>query len=89
MWTVKSDYRKGELAYFVMNETSGECKGEFDCEPWAAEFAAQLNKIEEAKCVIRAAPSGNIQKRMEAIVMAKKILGRDITTEELHRWAET
>lgn len=89
MWTVKSDYRKGELAYFVVHEITGECKGEFDCEPWAAESAAQLNAIEEAKRTIRAAPHGNIKKRMEAIETAKRILGRDITTEELHRWAET
>lgn len=88
MWQVVSDYRKGKLAYFVVNKVTGEVRGEFDCELWAEEFAKQMNAIEEAKRVIRAAPSGNIQKRMEAIVMAKKIMGRDITTDELHRWAE-
>ena len=87
-WKVKSGYENGVPAYFVCDEETENIKGKFDCQRWAEEFARQMNAIEEAKRVIRAAPSGNIQKRMEAIVMAKKILGRDLTTDELHRWAE-
>ena len=47
MWTVKSDYVKGVLTYFVEHKETGERKGEFDCQPWAEEFASELNKQEE------------------------------------------
>lgn len=47
MWTVKSDYVKGVLTYFVEHKETGERKGEFDCQPWAEEFARELNKEEE------------------------------------------
>ena len=46
MWTVISDYIKGELAYIVVNRLTGECRGMFDCEPWAEEFAKELNREE-------------------------------------------
>ena len=49
MWTVKSDYVKGVLTYFVEHKETGECKGEFDCQPWAEEFARELNKEEEER----------------------------------------
>ena len=44
MWTVTCDYVKGILTYFVENKETGERKGQFDCEPWAREFANELNK---------------------------------------------
>lgn len=47
MWQVVSDYRKGVLAYFVVHKITGEVRGEFDCEPWAQEFAKELNREEE------------------------------------------
>ena len=47
MWQVISDYRKGVLAYFVVNKVTGEVKGEFDCELWAQEFAKALNAKEK------------------------------------------
>lgn len=47
MWTVKSDYVKGVLTYFVEHKETGERKGEFDYQPWAEEFASELNKEEE------------------------------------------
>ena len=47
MCTVKSDYVKGVLTYFVEHKETGERKGEFDCQPWAEEFARELNKEEE------------------------------------------
>ena len=46
MWTVTSDYVKGELTYFVENKETGERKGQFGCEPWAREFADELNREE-------------------------------------------
>ena len=49
MWTVKSDYVKGVLTYFVEHKETGERKGEFDCQPWAEEFASVLNKEEEKR----------------------------------------
>ena len=88
-WKVTSGYENGVPAYYVCDAETESIKGKFECQRWAEEFARQMNAIEEAKCTIRAAPHGNIKKRMEAIETAKRILGRDITTEELHRWAET
>lgn len=49
MWTVKSDYVKGVLTYFVEHKETGERKGEFDCQPLAEEFASELNKEEEER----------------------------------------
>lgn len=49
MWTVKSDYVKGVLTYFVEHKETGERKGEFDHQPWAEEFAMELNKEEEER----------------------------------------
>ena len=46
MWTVICDYVKGELTYFVENKETGERRGSFDCEPWAQEFADELNREE-------------------------------------------
>ena len=46
MWTVTSDYVKGELTYFVENKETGERRGSFDCEPWAQEMADELNREE-------------------------------------------
>ena len=47
MWQVVSDYRKGVLAYFEVNQITGEVRGEFDCELWAQEFAEALNAKEK------------------------------------------
>lgn len=44
MWIVTCDYVRGVLTYFVENKETGERKGQFDCEPWAQEFADELNK---------------------------------------------
>ena len=49
MWTVTSDYVKGVLTYFVERKETGERKGGFDCQPWAEEFASELNKEEEER----------------------------------------
>ena len=38
MWDVTCD--------FVENKVTGERKGMFDCEPWAREFANELNRRE-------------------------------------------
>ena len=46
MWTVTSDYVRGELTYFVEHIITGERKGMFDCQPWAEEFARELNRQE-------------------------------------------
>ena len=43
---------------------------------------------EEAKKIILDDPDGNIIKRMEAISVARSILGDDCTMEEIWRWAE-
>jgi len=43
---------------------------------------------EEAKQVILNDPYGNIIKRLEAIAVARSILGEDCTMEEIWRWAE-
>ena len=47
MWKVTCDYVRGVLTYFVEHKETGERKGEFDCQPWAEEFASELNKEEE------------------------------------------
>ena len=44
MWIVTCDYVRGILTYFVENTVTGERRGQFDCEPWAQEFANELNK---------------------------------------------
>lgn len=46
MWIVTCDYIKGVLTYFVEHKETGERKGQFDCEPWAKEFAEELNREE-------------------------------------------
>lgn len=43
---------------------------------------------EEAKRIILEDPHGNIIKRMEAIAVARSVLGEDCTMEEIWRWAE-
>ena len=43
---------------------------------------------EEAKQVILNDPYGNIIKRMEALAVARSILGEDCTMKEIWRWAE-
>ena len=43
---------------------------------------------EEAKRIILEDPHGNIVKRMEAIAVARSILGEDCTMEEVWHWAE-
>lgn len=43
---------------------------------------------EEAKRIILDDPEGNIVKRMEAIAVAKSVLGEDCTMKEIWRWAE-
>ena len=53
MWTVKSDYVKGVLTYFVEHKETGERKGEFDCQPWAEEFARELNRQEIVREIVR------------------------------------
>ena len=42
----------------------------------------------EAKEIILNDPRGNIVKRMEAIEVARSILGEDCTMEQIWRWAE-
>lgn len=54
MWKVTCDYVRGVLTYFVEHKETGERKGEFDCQPWAEEFASELNK-EEEKCQAQSA----------------------------------
>ena len=44
MWIVTCDYVRGVLTYFVENKETGERRGQFDCEPWAQEFANELNR---------------------------------------------
>ena len=43
---------------------------------------------EEAKRIILEDPHGNIIKRMEAIAVAKEILGEDCTMKDIWEWAE-
>ena len=43
---------------------------------------------EEAKQVILNDPYGNIIKRLEAIAVARSVLGEDCTMEDIWRWAE-
>lgn len=49
MWKVTCDYVRGVLTYFVEHSETKERKGEFDCQPWAEEFASELNKEEEER----------------------------------------
>ena len=43
---------------------------------------------EEAKRIILEDPHGNIIQRMEAIAVAKEVLGEDCTMKEIWEWAE-
>ena len=93
MWIVTCDYINGVLTYFVENKETGERRGQFDCEPWAQEFADELNKgaemtEREAKEIIRADPQGNIKQRMEALEVAEQILGKDYTMAQFWRWVD-
>ena len=47
MWTVTCEMVRGVLEYYVENAETGERRGTFDCEPWAEEFAKELNKREQ------------------------------------------
>ena len=42
----------------------------------------------EAKKIIIDDPEGNIVKRMEAIAVARSVLGEDATMEQIWKWAE-
>lgn len=42
----------------------------------------------EAKRIILQDPAGNIVKRLEAVVVARSILGDDCTMAEIYKWAE-
>ena len=44
---------------------------------------------EEAKRIILDDPEGNIIKRMEAIVIARRVLGEDCTMKQIWEWAES
>lgn len=44
--------------------------------------------VQEAKRIIREDPGGNIMARLEAIEVAKEVLGEDLDTGKLHRWAD-
>lgn len=44
MWTVTCEMVCGVLEYYVEHTETGERRGTFDCEPWAEEFAKELNK---------------------------------------------
>lgn len=44
---------------------------------------------EEAKDIIINDPNGNIVKRMEAILVARSVLGEDATMEQIWKWAES
>ena len=43
---------------------------------------------EEAKRIILEDPHGNIIQRMEAIAVARSVLGENCTMKEIRRWAE-
>lgn len=47
MWTVTCEMVRGILEYYVEHTETGERCGTFDCEPWAEEFAKELNKREQ------------------------------------------
>ena len=44
---------------------------------------------ETAKKIILNDPQGNIVKRMEAVAIARSILGEDCTMEDVWKWAES
>jgi 2-iminoacetate synthase ThiH len=52
------------------------------------EIAQNRMTTEEAKDIITNDPSGDIVKRMEAIAVARSVLGEDCTMEEIWKWAE-
>lgn len=47
MWTVISEMGPDGPEYIVVNKVTGERKGKFGCEPWAQEFADELNREEK------------------------------------------
>lgn len=91
MWGVKAENRRGILTYTLEHTETGERRGKFDCEKWAQAKADELNSKmteQEAKEVILNDPQGNIVKRMEAVAVARSILGENCTMEEIWKWAE-
>ena len=46
MWKVTCEFVRGVLEYYVEHSGTGERRGTFDCEPWAQEFADELNRRE-------------------------------------------
>jgi len=46
MRTVTCEMVHGVLEYYVEHKETGERKGTFDCQKWAEEFAAFLNRKE-------------------------------------------
>ena len=91
MWVVIAEYKQGVLSYIVENTKTGERRGTYDCQPWAQAMVDELNRSmteEEAKAVILNDPYGNIIKRMEAIAVARRVLGEQCTMKEIWEWAE-
>ncbi len=43
---------------------------------------------QEAKTIIREDPKGDIMKRLEALEIAERILGKDCTLSDIFKWAE-
>lgn len=43
---------------------------------------------EEARAVLRSAPDGNIYIRLEALLTARDVLGKDCTSEQIKAWAK-
>lgn len=50
MWKVTCEFVRGVLEYYVEHSETGERRGTFDCEPWAQEFADELNRREGGPC---------------------------------------
>ena len=91
MWVVIAEYKRGIMSYTVENTETGERRGTFDCQPWAQAMADELNRVmteEEAKAIILHDPHGNIVKRMEAIAVARKVLGEECTMKDIWEWAD-
>lgn len=69
------------------------------CDAYDGEYTLENGNIttcrkylmseKEAKTVILNDPYGNIAERMEAIAVARSVLGEDCTMEEIWRWAES
>ena len=72
----------------LTDEEEEEMRKEIQEKYEAVDLLGGTMTEEEAKKIILDDPEGNIIKRIEAIAVARSVLGEDCTMKDIWRWAE-